>query len=192
LTAYTTFFFYQENNPIPDAVIKVDGITVPPNPNNQAPEYGCYGCYKKEGPWPTSIAIGHVTTISITTNGNTYTGSGGLIDSFPQLVVPAEGTVISLKEKPYIDLQWTGAGGIVPVFLTVGFQGGGVYKELYNTQVYTDHMQVHMYDIPQGSTGVISVSLTKECSHINMDGMMRFTSSPSVFVRKVFYLQLVP
>jgi len=39
---------------------------------------------------------------------------------------------------------------------------------------------------------LLTVSLTKECSHMVMDGMMRFTSSPYVFVHKNFYLQLVP
>jgi hypothetical protein len=133
-----------------------------------------------------------VTTISITTGGTTYTGSGGPIDSFPQLVQPANGAMVSLQQTPLLNLQWTGAGGIVPVFLRVGFQGGGGYKELFNGQVSTDHVQVHLNSLPAGSTGLLTVSLTKECNRIIMEGMMRFTSSPHVIVHKDFYLQLVP
>jgi hypothetical protein len=158
--------------------------------------YGCYGSFKSLVPWPTSIAVGHVTTISVTTDGTTYTGSGGTIDSFPQLVAPAEGTTISLKEKPLLNLQWTGAGGIVPVFLRVTFEGGGQSIELYNSNVYTDHVQVHLVQpnnsVPEGASGVITVSLTKEYTPMVMDGMMRFTSAPHVCVHKFFYLKLVP
>ena len=195
MAARSTFYFYKADGPIADAVIKVDGTVIPPNLNDLPPDYGCHGCYKFEGPWP-GIAVGHVTTISITTEGITYTGNGGPIDSFPQLVQPAVGTTISLQQTPYLNLQWTGAGGIVPVFVKVTFRGGGQHVELYNSQVYTDHVQVHLvkpYDgIPEGASGVITVSLTKECDRMVMDGLMRFTSAPHVMVRKDFYLQLVP
>jgi hypothetical protein len=195
MAANSTFNFSKAGAPIPDAVIKVDGKVIPPNLNNLPPDYGCQGCYKYEGPWP-GIAVGHMTTISITTGGTTYTGSGGPIDSFPQLVKPADGATISLQQTPLLNLQWTGAGGIVPVFVTVTFRGGGKHVTLYNSQVNTDHVQVHLvkpYDgIPEGASGVITVSLTKECNRMVMDGMMRFTSSPHVMVHKDFYLQLVP
>jgi hypothetical protein len=195
MAARSTFNFSKADGPIADAVIKVDGTVIPPNLNNLPPDYGCNGCYKYEGPWPV-IAVGHVTTISVTTNGTTYTGSGGPIDSFPQLVKPADGATISLQQTPLLNLQWTGAGGIVPVVVNVTFRGGGKHVTLYNSQVYTDHVQVHLvkpYDgIPEGATGLITVSLTKECNRMVMDGMMRFTSSPHVVVHKNFYLQLVP
>jgi hypothetical protein len=194
MAANSTFNFSKADGPIADAVIKVDGTVIPPNLNNLPPDYGCQGCYKYEGPWP-GIAVGHVTTISITTGGTTYTGSGGPIDSFPQLVKPADGATISLQQTPLLNLQWTGAGGIVPVLVNVTFRGGGKHVTLYNSQVYTDHVQVHLvkpYDgIPEGASGVITVSLTKECNRMVMDGMMRFTSSPHVIVHKNFYLQLV-
>jgi hypothetical protein len=196
MAAISTFNFSKAGAPIPDAVIKVDGVVIPPNPNTGSPYYGCSGCYKWEGAWPIAIAVGHVPTISVTTEGTTYTGSGGPIDSFPQLVQPAEGTTISLQQTPYLNLQWTGAGGIVPVFVNVTFQGGGKHASLYSSQVYTDHVQVHLakpYDgIPEGASGVITVTLTKECDRMAMDGMMRFTSAPHVLVEKSFYLQLVP
>jgi PKD repeat protein len=191
MAARSTFNFSKADGPIADAVIKVDGTVIPPNLNNLPPDYGCQGCYKYEGPWP-SIAVGHVTTISISAGGTTYTGSGGPIDSFPQLVKPADGATISLQQTPLLNLQWTGAGGIVPVFVRVGFHGGGGYKELFNGQVSTDHAQVHLNSLPAGSTGLLTVSLTKECNRMIMDGMMRFTSSPHVIVHKDFYLQLVP
>jgi hypothetical protein len=196
MAARSTFYFYRADGPIPDAVINVDGVVIPPNTNTGSPDYGCSGCYKWEGAWPIPIAVGHVTTISITANGTTYTGSGGPIDSFPQLVKPAEGATVSLQQTPYLDLQWTGAGGIVPVFLNVAFRGGGKYVELFNAPVNTDHAQVHLvkpYDgIPEGASGVITVSLTKEYNRMVMDGLMRFTSSPHVFVQKRFYLKLIP
>jgi PKD repeat protein len=197
LSAYATFFLSKEGILISDAIIKVDGILVPPNTDMYPPVYyGCYGSFKSLVPWPTSIAVGHVTTISLTTNGTTYTGSGGTIDSFPQLVVPAEGTTISLQQTPYLNLQWTGAGGIVPVWLDVSFHGGGESIGLYHSQVYTDHMQVHLLQpnnsIPEGATGMITVSLTKEYSPMVMDGMMRFTSSLHVGMYRRFYLKLVP
>jgi hypothetical protein len=197
LTAYATYFFSKEGIMISDAIIKVDGILVPPNVDMYPPVYyGCYGSFKSRVPWPISIAVGHVTTISLTTNGTTYTGSGGLIDSIPQLIVPAEGTVISLKEMPYLNLQWTGAGGIVPVLLSVVFVGGGECISLCDSQVYTDHMQVHLIQahnsIPLGAIGVLIVSLLKKYDNVIMDGMMRFTSAPWVSLYKCFYFQLIP
>jgi hypothetical protein len=183
------FDLFKDMDPISDAVIKADNILVPPMANDM------FGFYGGDGYKQVSVSIGHSSTISVTANGTTYTGSGGTIDSFPQLVKPADGATISMKETPLLNLQWTGAGGIVPVWLNVTFRGGGKSIELYNSEVYTDHMQVHLLrphnSIPQGSTGLITVSLTKECSHVIMDGMMRFTSTPHVQVHKNFYLQLV-
>jgi hypothetical protein len=184
VTVSSSFDFSKEGIPITDAVIKVDGILIPPIPDTVF--------YAKEGPWPINIAAGHVTTISVTADGTTYTGSGGLIDSIPQLIVPAEGTAISLMHTPYINFQWTGANGISPILLRVYFQSGGENKELCTSWVTADHKQVYLNTLPRGSSGVLDVSLLKTYDHLVMDGMMRTTSAPAVMVFRSFYLKLVP
>jgi PKD repeat protein len=193
VTAYATYNFSRQGSPIADAVIQVDGVLVPPNPNSGSPDYGCSGCYKYEGPWPAAVAAGHMTAISLVTSDNTlYSGSGGVIDAIPQLAKPAPGASISLAQTPYANFQWTGAGGGVPVHLRVVFQSGGVYKELFNSAVSTDHAQVQLNILPPGSQGVLSVTLIKRYENIVMEGALRFTSAPAVFVENRFDLQLIP
>jgi len=171
--AFGCFLIGKEGKIVSDAIVKVDGILVPhaeEYPDN--PGIYCGGMADED------IPVGHRFEVSVTVDGATYTGKSEPIDSIARMIMPKDGTTMSLSRTPVIKFDWFYSNGVFPVRLTVTFWGeGGSSITLFDQMVNADRAAVSTAAIPPGSKGTIQVGLMKEFSNVIMDGMVRFTSN---------------